>query len=127
MQSELNRLVVASKYVLSFLWIFTGITSMFIAPETGYEILAGAQITGLLAELAVYGGGLLDIALGIWILTSYRIDVCCLAQIVVIIIYSLLLTLIAPVFWLHPFGPLTKNFPIIMLIVFIFLQSKKTQ
>lgn len=109
---------------LSFLWIFTGLTSIYFHPEVGYQILSNANITGTLADISVLGGGALDIILGVWLLTNYRTKLCCIIQIAVISIYTLLLTIIDASFWLHPFGPLTKNIPIAVLILFLINQTK---
>jgi hypothetical protein len=51
---------------------------------------------------------------------SFQLRLCCIVQIVVIVIYTLLLTVIDASMWLHPFGPLTKNLPIIILIMYVF-------
>lgn len=113
-------LIKAAKYSLTFLWIFTGLTSIYFSPEIGYEILTRANITGPLADTAICAGGILDIVLGLWLLTSFKIQLCCIVQIVVIIIYTALLTFIDISFWLHPFGPITKNIPIIVLIGYVY-------
>lgn len=109
-----------AKLALSFLWIFTGLTSIFFAPEIGYKLLAETGISGLSADWAVYGGGFVDIALGVWLLTSRWLRLCCVLQIGLIVIYTLLLTIIDASYWLHPFGPLTKNVPILVLILVVF-------
>ena len=109
-----------AKIALSFLWSFSGLTSIFFAPEIGYKLLSDAGVSGLLADWAVYGGGLLDIALGIWLLSSKWLRLCCVIQIVLIVIYTLLLTIIDASYWLHPFGPLTKNIPIGVLILVVY-------
>ena len=116
-QELLNKAAILS---LSLLWVFTGLTSIFFSPEIGYQILASADITGTLADISVIGGGALDISVGIWLLTTFRIKLCCLTQIIVIVLYMVLLTIIDANFWLHPFGPITKNFPILVLIVFVY-------
>ncbi len=121
-----DRLMKAAKFSLAFLWIFTGITSIYFSPEVGYEILASASITGLMADVSVYAGGALDIVIGLWLLTSIKIRLCCIIQVVVIVLYTVLLTFIDMSFWLHPFGPITKNFPIIVLIVFIYIEETTT-
>lgn len=117
----------AAKFSLAFLWIFTGITSIYFSPEVGYEILESARITGLMADISVYAGGALDIVIGLWLLTSIKIRLCCIIQVVVIVLYTVLLTFIDPSFWLHPFGPITKNFPIIVLIAFIYIEKATTE
>jgi len=43
-----------AKYSISFLWIFTGLTSIYFSPDIGYGILADAGIEGLLADISVF-------------------------------------------------------------------------
>lgn len=113
----------AAKYALAFLWIFTGLTSMFFSPDIGYEILANADIKGVFAEIAIYTGGALDILLGLWLISSIKSPLCCIVQVSVITLYTVLLTVIDASFWLHPFGPITKNIPIIILIGYVYVNS----
>jgi len=115
-----------AKYSLAFLWISTGVISAVISPEIGFDILAKVDIFGSFANLFVYGGSLVDIVIGIWILSNNAPKLCCQVQIAIILVYSLLLTYIAPSFWIHPFGPLTKNIPILVLIMIILNSSKKS-
>ena len=117
--NEVKKLIKAAKYSLAFLWIFTGLTSVYFSPEIGYEILANANVTGALADVAIYAGGILDIVLGLWLITSFKTKLCCITQISVITVYTILLTFIDASFWLHPFGPITKNIPIVVLIFFL--------
>jgi hypothetical protein len=117
--NEVKKLMKAAKYSLAFLWVFTGLTSVYFSPEIGYEILANANVTGALAEVAIYAGGILDIVLGLWLITSFKTKLCCIVQVSVITIYTVLLTFIDASFWLHPFGPITKNIPIVVLIFFL--------
>ncbi len=119
-QNNQEKLYKSAIYALAFLWIFTGLTSIYFSPEIGYEILASANITGSMADFSVYAGGALDIVLGLWLLTSVKTKLCCIVQVVVVIAtYTIILTVIDASFWLHPFGPITKNFPIIVLILLI--------
>ncbi|WNC68021.1 DoxX-like family protein [Thalassotalea nanhaiensis] len=120
-----DTLLRAARYSLAFLWVFTGLTSIYFSPEIGYQILASANITGSLADVSVYAGGALDVALGLWLLTSIRIKLCCIVQITVIAVYTVLLTFIDASFWLHPFGPITKNIPIIVLIIFVYSDTNR--
>ncbi|MDK1288669.1 DoxX-like family protein [Pseudoalteromonas umbrosa] len=122
-----HKLDLYASYSLAFVWMFTGLTSVFFAPEVGFDILASADITGLVAQAAVYGGGALDVALGLWILTRRNVRLCCLVQVSVILVYSALLTLIDASFWLHPFGPVTKNFPIILLIICVYHNAAESE
>jgi len=112
-------------YSLSFLWISTAMIAVFISPEIGFSILEKANINGSLANVFVYGGSLLDVSLGIWIVSNKAIKLCCWLQAITIVIYTILLTLIDASFWLHPFGPLTKNLPILALIMVVIMQTNE--
>jgi len=116
----MKNLIILAKFSLAGLWIFTGITSLFLAPDLGYDILEKAGITGGTATGLIIVGSITDIILGIWLLTSKWIRSCCLIQIIVIISYTIILTYISPGLWLHPFGPLTKNLPVLVLILIIY-------
>jgi len=122
-----EKLYKSAIYALAFLWIFTGLTSIYFSPEIGYEILASANITGSMADFSVYAGGALDIVLGLWLLTSVKTKLCCIVQVATIALYMLILTVVDASFWLHPFGPITKNIPIIVLIIFVYSSSGKTK
>ena len=104
---------------LCFLWLFTGITSVFFAKDIGYEVLAAGDIDGALASFSIYSGSILDLAIGIWLLIGKNLRACYLMQMVVITLYTLLLTVIDPSFWVHPFGPLTKNIPLLVMIYWL--------
>ncbi|MBQ4837626.1 MULTISPECIES: DoxX-like family protein [Pseudoalteromonas] len=120
MRLQHKRLYHCACFSLAFVWIFTGLTSVFFAPHIGFDILAEAQIYGTLAKLAVYGGGALDIGLGLWLLAQKKVKLCCMVQVLTIVVYSGLLSWIDGSFWLHPFGPVTKNLPIIVLILWVY-------
>lgn len=118
-----NLMIKWAKYSLAFLWISTAIVSTFISPEFGFDLLAKADVEGLLAELFVYGGSLVDLLIGLWIVSGKALKSCCWFQMAMIIFYSVLLTMIDAAFWLHPFGPLTKNIPILVLIGIIYREQ----
>jgi hypothetical protein len=107
------------------LWIFTAVTSVFWGSAIGYEVLARQGIQGLLADICIYAGSFLDMVFGIWLLLNFRLHLCYKLQIVVIVTYSILLSLIDFSFWLHPFGPLTKNIPIIALLLVLMSTTDK--
>ncbi len=113
----------AARLSLAFLWVFTGVTSVFFAKEIGYKVLASGGITGALADLSIMSGSILDVAIGIWLLLGKRLKLCYLVQIVVVVSYTLLLTVIDPNYWVHPFGPLTKNIPLLVMIYYLYCKE----
>lgn len=104
---------------LAFLWIFTALTSTFFDPESGHNILALANITGYFSDLLINLGSLVDLTIGIWLLTGRQLKLVCWLQIIIILSYTVLLTIITPIYWLHPFGPITKNIPLLVLIYWL--------
>lgn len=110
-----------SKITIALLWLITGVTSVWGAPEIGYQILAQANITDAYADVCIWLGSSVDILIGCWILVGYKSRWCGWMQVMTIIVYSIILTVIAPEYWLHPFGLLTKNLPILVLIYIVFI------
>jgi uncharacterized membrane protein YphA (DoxX/SURF4 family) len=113
-----------SKMTIALLWLVTGLTSVWGAPEVGYQILAQANIVDRYADVCIWLGSGIDILLGCWILAGFKSRWCGWVQILTIIVYSIILTLIAPEYWLHPFGLLTKNLPILVLIYIAFFDEQ---
>jgi uncharacterized protein YbjT (DUF2867 family) len=103
---------------IAFVWLVTGVISAFVYPvEASYALLARVGIPhsgawGWLAPLALYGASLLDFMLGLATLFRYRIRLVGIVQIVVLTGFSVIIAFGLPEFWLHPFGPLIKNFPL---------------
>ncbi len=113
------------RFSLSFLWLFTAATSFWWGRATGYEVLAQQHIIGVVADMCINAGSLLDAAIGLWLLANFKMKWCYALQIIVIVSYTILLTIVDASFWLHPFGPLTKNIPILALLV-VLLQCTHT-
>ena len=112
---------------LAFIWIFTGLTSAFFDLESGYELLAAGGITGMFATLGIYTGALLDFALGIAMLVRFRYRQVLWFQIVLMCSYMVLIGFIVPEQWLHPFGPVTKNFPMLAgTLLLIWMEPART-
>lgn len=105
---------------IAVVWIVTGILSLGVFPvQDSYALLAELGLTGLPAAIALYGGAILDIGLGLATLLLRKRKVLWIMQIGVILGYTLLLSWYIPGFWLHPFGPLLKNIPMMVSIYFL--------
>lgn len=99
---------------IAFIWIWSGIISLYSWDES-LKLMATIGITNQLAPVAIILGSVVDIILGIFVfISTYRSRILQL-QILFITIYSLILTFFAFDFWLHPFGPIAKNIPLIVL------------
>jgi uncharacterized protein YbjT (DUF2867 family)/uncharacterized membrane protein YphA (DoxX/SURF4 family) len=105
---------------LAVVWLSSGVVSLGLYPvEQSYALLAAAGITGSLAWPALYGAALLDVLFGLLMLFPRVHRHVYLAQIAVILGYTLIIAWKLPEFWLHPFGPLTKNLPMLAALVLL--------
>lgn len=103
----------ALRLSLAFLWIATGLLSLGLYPlADSLRLLADLGIHGTLAEAALYGGGALDLMLGLLLLWRWRPAWVGVGMLVLMLAYSLLAAGLPAEYWLHPFAPLLKNLPI---------------
>ena len=102
------------RVAIAAVWIWTGIVSMGLYPVgESYALLARLHIEGPLATAMLYGAALVDLALGIGTLVVRDRRWIWRAQIAVMLGYTALISVWLPEFWLHPYGPLTKNLPLL--------------
>ncbi|MDH3975589.1 MAG: SDR family NAD(P)-dependent oxidoreductase [Deltaproteobacteria bacterium] len=114
------------QYSIAFVWIASGLISAFIYPvEESYALLRTVGAEGAMLPLLLYGASFVDVMLGLAMLTGYRIKEVSIIQVMVIALYSLIIALELPAFWLHPFGPVTKNIPFIVSILIVMLKEEK--
>jgi uncharacterized protein YbjT (DUF2867 family)/uncharacterized membrane protein YphA (DoxX/SURF4 family) len=112
--ARLFFLLPALRWALGLLWVWSGLVSAFFYPAgDSFELLAATGITGAPAAWALYGAAALDIALGAAFLAGYRVVWTGAVQVLVMLTYTAVISLSLPEFWLHPFGPIAKNLPIL--------------
>ncbi len=100
---------------IGLLWLFTGIVSLGLYPvEQSYALLSEVAIHGWLAPVALFGAALLDMALGIATVGRFHIQLVGKIQVILMLGYSALISMGLSEMWLHPFGPITKNIPLII-------------
>lgn len=105
---------------LAIVFLVTAALSFGLYPvERSYALLADAGLHGAAATLALYAGATLDLALGIAMLLPIRRGAVYLAAIALILGYTAIISVALPTFWLHPFGPVLKNLPILAALVLL--------
>lgn len=117
MQTADSRLI---QYSLAIVWIVTGVLSLGIYPkEDSFALLGRIGIEGIAASAALYLGSTADIVFGLMTLfaPSNRLWI---AQALLVLIYTVVITIYLPEFWLHPFGPILKNIPFLTLLWLIY-------
>ena len=103
------------RITIAFVWLFTGYVSAFVYPvEQSYAMLARVGIEGFWQPIMLYGAAATDLLLGVATLISFRLRLVVLCQISVILLYSVIITLWLPEHWAHPFGPISKNLPLVV-------------
>jgi uncharacterized protein YbjT (DUF2867 family) len=126
MQAQLAWLLPLLRLSIAVVWIVTGIVSSGLYPVSdSYALLARVGITGGFAPVALYGAAGLDLLLGIATLAMRRRRWLWWLQIAVIAGYTALITLFLPEFWLHPYGPLLKNIPILAMLALLLALERR--
>lgn len=115
------------RFTLAIVWIISGVvSSLFFPPARSYEWLAVLGFTGALAPLTLYGLAAMDVALGVALLIGYRVNRIIALQIFAMLFYMGVIGVGLPEFWLHPFGPLVKNLPLLVAsLVLMVLEGEK--
>jgi uncharacterized protein YbjT (DUF2867 family) len=98
------------------LWLITALVSWFGWPHAeSMAWLAACGIPAPLQEPALLGASLLDGAIGCALLLRPQRWLWPF-QLTLVGTYTAFLSVCLPGFWLHPFGPLSKNLPLIALL-----------
>jgi uncharacterized protein YbjT (DUF2867 family) len=114
--ARLNALLPLLRAAVGVVWIVTGLVSLGLYPVAeSYRLLAQVGIGPALAPWFLYGAAALDLALGIAVFGSRRRWLWRL-QIGLILVYTAIISVALPQFWLHPFGPVLKNVPLVALL-----------
>jgi hypothetical protein len=104
------------RYTLAVVWLVTAALSLGIFPQReSLKLLSQVGLQGHFALQALYGSALLDMALGMLTLLRPSRGLWRM-QAALVVSYSLIIAIFLHEYWLHPFGPLLKNLPILMLL-----------
>jgi uncharacterized protein YbjT (DUF2867 family) len=118
-RAKLNWLLPLLRLSLALMWIVTAIVSLAAFPlAESYALLARVGIGGALAPIVLGSASMLDFALGVATLVA-RSRALWWSQIAVVVGYTALITWRLPEYWAHPYGPVLKNIPILMLLVLL--------
>jgi uncharacterized protein YbjT (DUF2867 family) len=102
------------RYSIAAVWIATAWVSAFVWPVS--DSLALLERTGVpssLAPLMLYGASALDLLIGLGILLLPRRRWLWLVQGALVGFYTVVIAVKLPEFLAHPYGPLTKNLPML--------------
>jgi uncharacterized protein YbjT (DUF2867 family) len=116
-RAKLDWLLPVLRLAIAAVWIATAIVSAFLYPAAdSYALLARTGIPEHLRPPMLYGAALFDLLLGVGTLFLRRRRWLWLMQLALIGFYTIVIALRLPEFLVHPYGPLTKNLPMLAAI-----------
>lgn len=116
-RARLQWLLPVLRTSIALVWILTGIVSLGLYPvEASFALLARAGVPAALRPAALHGAAVLDLLLGVLCFVRRGRRAVWWAQAALILGYTAILSVRLPEFWLHPYGPLTKNLPMLAAI-----------
>lgn len=95
--------------VLALIWLGTAFVCLGPGYDWGLRIMADMGVDGWPASLAVVSGSLLDAALGLGLLVRRWRVRALQAQLGLMLVYTLLITLLLPHYWADPYAAVGKN------------------
>jgi uncharacterized protein YbjT (DUF2867 family) len=125
-RAKLDWLLPVLRLAIAAVWIATAIVSAFLYPAAdSYALLARTGIPEHLRPLMLYGAALFDLLLGSSTLFLRRRRWLWLMQLALIGFYTIVIALRLPEFLIHPYGPLTKNLPMLAAIWLLYELEKE--
>lgn len=102
---------------LIVMWIASALLGLGYGHEETLQVLAFLGLPAALAFPLQAGTALIDLGIAALLMLDRRGRMALLAQLVVVLGYTLVLSLALPTLWLDPFGALLKNLPILAAIL----------
>lgn len=104
------------RWVIALLWLWTAYASWFGWPHAqSLDWLAQCGLPDAWGEPVLLAASLLDAAIGMTVLIARRAWIWP-PQMALVLGYTTIMSLHLPQFWMHPFGPLSKNLPLLALM-----------
>jgi uncharacterized protein YbjT (DUF2867 family) len=121
LSAKLGWLLPLLRISVAAVWLWTGVVSFGLYPrEASYELLAQAHVPAQWAPAALNVAAGLDILLGLATLFLPRRRMLWVLQGVTMLTYTLIISVALPQFWLHPYGPILKNLPLLAAIYLLY-------
>ena len=122
-----NKLNLLLRLSIGFLWVFTGVVCAFFIPLNHSEkFLKIVGVSSNYQAYALYGSCALDIILGLATWFNYKLRLVVIIQSILIIGYTLIVSIKLPNLWLDPFGSISKNIPLLFATwAMLALENKK--
>lgn len=126
LQAKLGWLLPVLRWSIALVWIATAVVSAGVYPvQDSYQLLTRSGVPADYAPLMLYGAVAVDMLLGLATLLLKRRRWLWLLQLGLIGFYTVFIAFQLPEFLLHPYGPLTKNLPMLAAIWLLYELEEK--
>ncbi|MBF0382855.1 MAG: SDR family oxidoreductase [Magnetococcales bacterium] len=114
-EARLDPLRLPLRWALGLFWIISGVLPLLVLEtnQEGYALLAKIGFEVELSYLLLHGAAAINIILGLMLLAPFHPRLAGGLQILFILAYSTIILTYLPEFLTQPFGPLTKNLPLL--------------
>ncbi len=118
--------VPALRVAMALVWLVTAYVSWFVWPHAqSAQWLQACGVPAAVAEATLLAASVLDGAIGLALLLRPRRWLWAL-QLLLVSSYTVLITICMPEQWAHPYGPISKNLPILVVLALMWrLQEKR--
>lgn len=111
------------RLVLAIVWLVTGVLSI-CNQQSSLNLLTPVGLSGAIALAALYLAAGLDILLGLLTLfwhgkLLWTIQAC------LILVYTVIISVWLPEYLRHPFGPILKNLPLLLMLWLLYKYEKQ--
>lgn len=115
------------RVAIAFVWLWAGWVSLFVYPHSSsYEMLGQVGIPDVMMPIILYGASAFDFILGLAMLLGWRLRWVVYCQLLIMLAYSIVISLFLPEYWVHPFGPMIKNLPLVVAsFILLILEEQK--
>lgn len=109
-----NNLHTILRISIAFIWLWTGFVSIWLYPiEGSLALLEPIGIDTPAGRWLIYLTAGFEILMAIAMFANIAVRQLAALQILMVITFTVIITLFLPEQWLHPFGPVSKNIPLL--------------
>ena len=106
-------------FAVMFIFVWSGVSSL-VSWDASMGLMQEIGADEAISSIVIYLGVAADIVLGLAIyLRKYRKKVI-IAQVLFVLTYMVILTVLAPHYWMDPLGVLSKNVPLLALSYYLY-------
>lgn len=126
-QAQLDGLMPLLKLSLAIVWLASAVVSLGLYPVAdSLALLQQAGVPAAWQKPALWAASLLDLGFGLLSLGRFAGQRWLwLAQGMTILFYSAVIGARLPEFWLHPYGPMIKNLPMLAVLLLLWQLSPR--